>query len=144
MPSEKFVNGGWPHPARLPLASGWRGTCTAPGHEGELPSAEQLQDFCNLGYAQTCSRLPHDRAWDAVRFSIVSPRFADAVSDASRAATIRLHYVCERAHLPVNHDVLEFDVTQLRWVRRHPDARVQRMAECFLSEYLSHRKPNHE
>ena len=34
------------------------------------PSEQHLQNFCNLGYAASCSQLPYDRSADAVRFSI--------------------------------------------------------------------------
>jgi hypothetical protein len=144
MPVERLENGAWLHVSRLPLACGWHGTCTAPGHEGELPTAEELRDFCNLGYAESCPRLPRDRAWDAVRFSIVSPRLADAMNDTTRLTSVNLRYVCERAHRPAEHGTLEFDPGRSFWVRPHADCRVQRMAECFLAEYLSKKKPNYD
>ena len=34
------------------------------------PTDEELKLFCNLGYASNCSRLPQERACDAVRFGI--------------------------------------------------------------------------
>ncbi len=40
---EKMVLG--LHPARLPLGGGWCGQCTAPGHEGEIPSQAVLEAF---------------------------------------------------------------------------------------------------
>jgi hypothetical protein len=69
MPVEKLENGAWLHPGRLPLGCGWSGQCTAPGHAGEVPSQEELREFCNLGYAEGCGRLPRERAWDSVRFA---------------------------------------------------------------------------
>jgi hypothetical protein len=146
MPAEKFENGAWPHPARLPLACGWSGTCTAPGHEGQLPSAEELREFCNLGYAEGCSRLPPDREWDAVRFAVISPRARDtAADDATRGSRIHLRYVCERRHRPAEHGTLEFNLSESLWILRHPDRRVQHMAECFLTEYLNkNRRQNAE
>jgi hypothetical protein len=36
--------------------------------------------------------------------------------------------------------VLEFDLEQMRCVEPHRDARVQRMAECFLESYIEKRK----
>jgi len=137
MPVEKLDDGSWPHPARLPLGCGWRGHCTVPGHEGEAPSPEELREFCNLGYAGRCSRLPEERAWDAVRFAVVAVRTHEAEDDHRRQANrVRLCYVCEREHRPVEHGTLEFNVADSRWVERHPDRRVQQMAECFLAEYL--------
>jgi hypothetical protein len=52
------------------------------------------------------------------------------------ARILHLRYVCERNHLPVEHGDLEFDLSLATWLRRHDDARVQKMAECFLESYL--------
>jgi hypothetical protein len=154
MPIERLANGGWPHPARLPLGCGWSGQCTAPEHEGETPSEGELE-ACNLGYAASCRRLPQQRAWDAVRFAMVAP--LEVTPDATMPVGIRdregrngdggdvkrslqVRYVCERAHRPVEHGKLEFDAIESKWPRPHPDARVQRMAECFLASYLARKK----
>lgn len=139
MPIEKLENGAWPHPARLPLGCGWNGCCTAPGHDGEIPERKTLEQFCNLGYAGSCSRLPQERPWDAVRFAIMAQEDADRcrgpsldVNNGIPSGIIRLRYVCERAHRPVEHGRLSFEAGGVGWLQRHPDARVQRMAECFL------------
>ncbi len=132
MPKEKLENGSWPHPARLPLGCGWNGYCTAPGHDGETPSEEELRDFCNLGYAERCPRLPRERSWDSVRFD--ARTFVAAGEDPS-VRRIQVRYVCERVHLPEDHGFLEFDLSQSRWTKRHLDSRVQRLAECFLASY---------
>lgn len=136
MPLEKLENGPWPHPARLPLGCGWRGHCTAPGHEGELPSQDVLEAFCNLGYASSCGWVPQERVWDAVRFAVIAPA-AKLGCDADPAQrAIRLQYVGERDHRPVTSGELEFDLQESIWSRRHHDPRVQKMAECFLESYL--------
>jgi hypothetical protein len=137
MPIQKFENGTWPFPRRLPLGCGWSGQCTAPEHEGETPSIEDLQEFCNLGYAKHCSRLPHARAWDSVRFGVRST--AGAVENAG-FHRIQVHYICERGHLPAEHGFLEFSPVEAMWSKRHPDPRVQRMAECFIASYLERRR----
>jgi hypothetical protein len=36
--------------------------------------------------------------------------------------------------------MLAFDLMEARWIDRHRDSRVQRMAECFLESYLDRRK----
>jgi hypothetical protein len=139
MPVERFENGSWPHPARLPLGGGWRGHCTAPGHEGESPSQPTLETFCNLGYAAGCNWAPAHRAWDAVRFAVCAPPAAQRENSAGAgvtARTLRLHYVCEKDHRPVESGDLEFDLLRAAWQRRHDDSRVQKMAECFLDSYL--------
>jgi len=137
LPIEKLENGTWLHAERLPLGCGWSGQCTAPGHEGEAPAQEELRDLCNLGYAESCGRLPRERAWDAVRFA------ARTVSGERNNATggfIQLRYVCERAHRPAEHGMLAFDPLDARWVERHRDERVQRLAECFLESYLEKKR----
>ena len=147
MPVERLENGAWPHPARLPLGCGWSGCCTAPGHEGEVPSAQELHE-CNLGYALGCGRLPKERAWDAVRFFIMGGGDAatakrddspDASGLGSQKSSIQFRYVCESDYLPVEHGSVEFEMKSKQWVRGHTDARVQRMAECCLESYLAKR-----
>ncbi len=139
MPIEKLENGTWTHPSRLPLGCGWSGHCTAPGHDGETPSQEELQQFCNLGYAAGCPRLPAERTWDSVRFGART-----MVSASAADPHIRLRYVCERAHRPADHGLLEFDPASTSWSTQHPDPRLQRMAECFLMAYLETRKNREE
>jgi hypothetical protein len=155
MPVEKLESGAWPHPARLPLGGGWSGRCTAPGHEGEIPAQSALEEFCNLGYAAKCGRLPRDRAWDAVRFGVTSgaqTKSGQATAsndgkgndlDGTRRLSnriVQLRYVCERDHQPVEDGRLEFDTGGSRWVQRHADERVQKMAECFMESHLAKRK----
>lgn len=137
MPVEKLENGEWLHASRLPLGCGWSGHCTAPGHEGEAPSQVELRDFCNLGYAERCGRLPQERVWDTVRFSA---RSLGSEGQNGNARRIKVRYICERGHLPAEHGFLEFFTTESRWLKRHPDDRVQRMAECYLASYLEGRK----
>jgi hypothetical protein len=137
MPIEKLENGPWLHAQRLPLGCGWSGICTAPGHEGESPSPEDLRDFCNLGYANACSRLPKERPWDSIRFAA---RTVGSDGKNAFGGRIQVRYVCERGHSPAEHGVLEFDPGKLHCDQPHRDHRVQRMAECFLVSYLQKRK----
>src|SRR5271166_4357083 len=104
MPVERLENGSWLHASRLPLGCGWSGHCTAPGHEGETPSRKELREFCNLGYAEECGRLPREREWDSVRFS-ARTHCGDAKS--ATGGRIQVRYVCERGHRPAEHGVLE-------------------------------------
>lgn len=137
MPVEKLENGAWSHPSRLPLGGGWSGYCTAPGHEGDNPTNEVLEAYCNLGYAGGCSWAPRDRCADAVRFAVIAPRQAKQPSSADNANTLlRIHCVCERDHRPQSDGELEFDLAQSIWLRTHEDSRIQKMAECFLTSYL--------
>ena len=125
MPTRKSEEALWIHPSRLPLGAGWEGNCTAPGADGTIVSGDQLA-HCNLGYANDCPRLPNDREWDAVRFAVTS----------EHESRICLAYVCERNHLPSEHGRLEYNVSQRDWLNPHADARVQKMAECFLESWL--------
>ncbi len=137
MPVARIDNGSWSHPHRLPLGCGWSGHCTAPGHEGESPSSEDLHEYCNLGYAEGCSRMPRERPWDSVRFAA---RTTDRSAEDGNCLHIRIRYVCERGHLPAEHGCLEYDPATARWEQPHGDPRVQRMADCFLTTYLEKKK----
>jgi len=141
MPVSRLENGSWPHPARLPLGSGWCGHCTAPGHEGKVPSQDVLEAFCNLGYASSCAWSPPERLWDAVRFAVTAPHDLAMRPEAPHAAAVParilvLRYVCERNNRPVEHGDLEFDLSRATWRMQHDDARIQKMAECYLESYL--------
>src|SRR6202167_1461024 len=129
MPTSRLDDGGWLHPSRLPLGGGWMGHCSAPGYEGTEPSNQELRELCNLGYAAGCARLPEDRAYDAVRFSIAR----------DRGAQLELWFVCESSNCPASHGILEYDLSLGQWIRNHPDARIQKMAECYLQTYLVRR-----
>ena len=137
MPMEKLENGSWPHASRLPLGGGWSGRCTAPGHENTVPSQDDLREYCNLGYAANCGRLPEERVWDSVRFGA---RTLPMDGTNLNGGQIQVRYVCERDHLPVEHGTLMFDAVGACWELRHSDDRVQRMAECFLASYVEKRK----
>lgn len=137
LPIEK-LEGAWLHPQRLPLGCGWKGQCAAPGHEGEVPSENELREFCNLGYAYGCARLPRDRAWDAVRFGarMLGTNGNGAPNEnASASSRIQVRYVCERDHRPAAQGVLLFDA-QSKCLQAHYDLRLQKLAECFLHTYL--------
>ena len=129
MPTSKLDDGGWLHPSRLPLGGGWIGQCSAPGHEGAEPTNQEVRELCNLGYAAGCARLPEERPYDAVRFSIAH----------DRGAQLGLWFVCESRHRPAGHGILEYDVSLGQWTSSHPDVRIQTMAECYLQSYLVRR-----
>ena len=131
IPTDKLENGAWPHPWRLPLGGGWRGLCTAATSQQLAPSNDELRDFCNLGYAARCSRLPHPRRFDAVRFSVAR----------DRNDRIQVCCVLETAHRPGAHRMLEYDSAVGRWTAAHPDPRIQAMAGCYLQSYLERRHP---
>ena len=125
MPTRKFEDGAWLHPSRLPLGSGWHGLCTASDQQ-IIPSDEELREFCNLGYAANCPHLPSERVWDAVRFSVAR--------DCEEG--VLMWYACESDHRPAEHGTLEYNAADAAWIRPHGDARIQKMAECYLDSYL--------
>lgn len=129
MPTSRFEDGGWIHPSRLPLGNGWKGHCSAPGHEGALPTDDHLRELCNLGYSSACSRLPEERACDAVRFGV----------SRDRGSQLAIWFVCESGHRPAGHGTLEYDVPSQQWISSHSDACIQKMAECYLQSYLLRR-----
>jgi len=140
MPVEKMENGRWPHPSRLPLGCGWKGHCTAPGHEGKTPSQDILESFCNLGYATSCNWAPSQRLWDSVRFLVSGPTLENVRENAEPATRVLyLTYVLERDHRPVEHGRLEFNVREAVWSAPHSDPRIQKMAECFLESFMKKR-----
>jgi hypothetical protein len=129
VPTEKWDGGGWLHPSRLPLGGGWQGRCSAPGHEQAQPEESEVRELCNLGYAKNCSRLPDNRQFDAVRFCVTT----------DRDQHLSIAFTGESAHLPIEYKQLEFDTSQMQWTMPHPDARIQRQADCYIQSYLQRR-----
>lgn len=130
IPTVKFDDGAWPHRRRLPLGNGWRGLCTARSDQQIVPTDDQLREFCNLGYAAGCGRLPAERCFDAARFCVAR----------DRDQRIEVCYVLEFAHRPRAHGVLEYDMAAGRWAATHPDPRIQAMASCYLESYFERRQ----
>jgi hypothetical protein len=131
VPTERNDAGAWLHPLRLPLGAGFSGHCSAPGHDGVRPSDDEQREFCNVGYAAGCSRLPRERSCDAVRFSVAR----------ENTGQVYLWFVCETAHLPTSHGTLQYDLANGRWTSPHGDVRVQKLAECYLQSYLAKKVP---
>jgi hypothetical protein len=115
----------WPFPQRLPLGAGFHGACTATAAQ-TVPSDDELRDFCNVGYAGGCGRLPAGRPADAIRFSVAS--------ETDDRLIVR--YVCEREHAPVVHGNLEFDVRIRQFRQTLEDAVLLRQVECYVASYL--------
>ena len=90
---------GWLRPPRMPLGDTYAGVCHAdPSVPNEPPESRQ-QELCNRGYARgQCECFPADTPADAVRFSITG----------EEDGRIRMVYVFEKDHAPVEHGPLEF------------------------------------
>ncbi len=131
-PTEKSGNILWAFPRRLPLGAGFCGLCLAQGTKS-IPTETELKEFCNLGYAGHCEKLPADRQADSVRFSVASV-------EKTAKDRVRLHYSCEQNHAPVEHGVLEYDCEANFWPTPHNNACIQRQAECYVATYLERQK----
>ena len=124
VPLEIVNDSSWPHPSRLPLGAGWTGNCRASGDE-VAASDVHLREFCNLGYATACPHLPQHHDWDAVRFSI---------AHASRDE-LALHFICERAHAPIEFGQLIYDLRKGAWREDPADPRVKTLAGRYVESY---------
>ena len=140
MPVAKLENGNWPHPARLPLGSGMERSL-----HGSWPRRRNSGARCSGGILQSGIRqrlqLVAAGASRGMRCDSRSRRRPSLAEPGTRcrrgsARILLLRYVCERNHRPVEHGDLEFDLSRATWLRRHDDARIQKMAECFLESYL--------
>jgi hypothetical protein len=131
VPIEKNDAGSWLHPSRLPLGAGFSGHCSAPGYEGARPTDDELRELCNMGYAVSCARLPRERDYDAIRFSV----------SRESAAQLTILFVCETAHRPGSHGTLQYDATGKQWLLSHDDSRIQTLAQCFVQTYLAKKIP---
>jgi hypothetical protein len=127
-PTEKIGTIAWPFPARLPLGAGFTGTCRA-GVEAATPTEDELRDFCNIGYACGCPRMPRSCFSDGARFAVAR----------DEGLRIILHYASERQHEPVEYGRLEYDCATQTWAVPLRDACLQRQAEVYLAVYLERR-----
>ena len=130
-PTEKNFDIDWAFPHRLPLGTGFSGLCMA-GNTRSTPTQTELKEFCNLGYAGQCPKLPAHRHADSVRFS-------RAATNGASKDRLRVYYSCEQNHSPVEHGVLEYDRQTRSWQTTHPDPCIQRQAECYVEAFLERR-----
>jgi hypothetical protein len=112
--------------APMPLGDCWSGVCRSVPEGEWLPDPHTLQQFCNFGYARAkCGRVPADKA-DAVRFTI----------SQDREGLVRIYWVIEKDHLPLDHGPLEYSRGAADFQTAHPDACVARQAQAYVSSYL--------
>ena len=130
MPTAPANENLWPHPHRLPLGGGYLGRCTAPSHEGYEPVTEELRDWCNLGYAARCPRMPEQRRGDSNRYRVTET-----------GAQIVIFQCSELRYAPVAQASLRFDAESRACLSPHADACIQRQAECVLESWLHRRSP---
>jgi hypothetical protein len=117
----------WPNAPRLPLGDAYTGTCGAPAGSAIEPAIAVLRDFCNLGYARgRCERCPQDDGPDAVRFAVVK----------DSGGVIRIAWVREKDHHPVDHGPLDYSVADKSFQATAVDESVRRQAQAYLASYL--------
>jgi hypothetical protein len=86
-----------------------------------------LYESCNVGYARRrCSHFPDSSPADAIRFAV----------SGDSPGLIRIQYVVEKDHSPVEHGVLEYAAGRFL-DSACPDA-VQRQARAFVEAHLEH------
>jgi hypothetical protein len=114
MPVARLDQNGWIHAPRLPLGDPYRGICQARPAEPFEPPESSLHDLCNCGYARSrCDRFPQD--------------------------SVRLVYILEKSHAPVEHGTLRYATLQSRFVDAPPTSILGAQAQAFLESHLDRR-----
>ncbi len=104
---------------RAPLGGTYRGDCDA----AKVACEARL---CNFGYARgLCPHFPQGSVADALRFSV------DGASDG----LVRLIWILEKEHAPVEHGVLEYSESTREFVDT-PGEVLALQARVFLENYL--------
>lgn len=125
--------GPWTHTPRLPLGAAFAGVCHALPGEIHQPPPQHLEDLCNCGYARgICERFPKDSPADAVRFSVTE----------DKPKRLRLVYILEKDHAPVEFGALEFSVPEQTLLPDLANQALARQAEAFIGTYLARTKIN--
>jgi len=126
-PQGKLEPGPWTHRPRLPLGEACFGFCHSPSG-GSFAAPEQHQrELCNCGYARgLCRHFPVSCAADAVRFSVTGD---------DGGGRLRVVYVLEKDHAPLDHGMLEFPASE---TAPPVDELLLRQARAFVESYLQH------
>ena len=126
MPVERLETMEWIHAPRLPLGDAYRGVCHAQPQDLFEPAESHQRDLCNCGYARDrCGRLPTG-APDAVRFSVIG--------DAG--GCVRIIWVIEKDHAPVEFGTLEYAVGKLSFENFSTAPLLTAQATAFIRSYL--------
>jgi hypothetical protein len=129
LPVTRLDQNGWIHAPRLPLGDPYRGVCQSRPDEPFEPP-ESAHDLCNCGYARgRCDRFPAGTESDAVRFSITSVE----------ADLVRLTYVLEREHAPVDYGTLKYAIRESRLVDAPARPILEKQAKAFLESHFDRR-----
>jgi hypothetical protein len=91
------------------------------------PSERQQEEHCNCGYAGgVCERFPAESKADAVRFSVA----------IDKPKTLKLVYILEKNHAPVEFGRLEYAITARRLEGTMSEV-LRAQAEAFVQSYLA-------
>ena len=125
-PVEHFADREWPNPPRLPLGDPYHGMCLVNPTRETRPDMAALRQWCNLGNARgKCPRFPEEASADAVRFMVAGDK--DDV--------IKLQYVIEKDHAPLEHGPLEYSLKERRFLVGHSSELLRRQAQAYLESY---------
>jgi hypothetical protein len=103
---------------RAPLGGMFEGECERHGAGNAR--------LCNFGYARgLCAHFPDGPGPDAVRFSVAP----------SADGLVRLVWILEQDHRPLEHGVLEYRESTEEFVET-PDGILRIQARAFLENYL--------
>ena len=104
---------------RAPLGAMFEGEC-ANGGTGD-------KKLCNFGYARgVCAAFPDASAADALRFSVAG----------SAGGIVRIVWILEKDHAPVEHGVLEYRESTGEFVEKTYGV-LEEQAQAFVANYLS-------
>jgi hypothetical protein len=107
---------------RAPLGAVFEGEC-------EIARGASEPRLCNFGYARgLCASFPAETVADAVRFSVAG----------SAGGVLRLVWILEKDHAPVEHGFLEYRESASEFVEK-PDGVLAAQARAFIENYLARR-----
>lgn len=126
-PLDRFDDKIWRKHPRLPLGDPYTGLCCVDPMRDWAPDGATLRDCCNLGYARKkCSRFPDDSGTDAVRFSVTG----------DEAGIVRVFYVRERGHEPVEHGTLDYSTATGKFLAGDPNGLLEAQAQAYIGSYV--------
>jgi hypothetical protein len=126
-PTERFPESAWRKHPRLPLGDPYSGVCRVDPARDWTPDQNTLRECCNLGYARRrCPRFPRGGGPDALRFSVVD----------DEEGTLRIFYVAEQEHSPVEHGTIEYAVATNRFLNGDTSETFQKQARAYAESYL--------
>ena len=130
VPARRLETTGWVRPPRLPLGDPWAGSCQARAGETFEPPESQQREVCNCGYARgRCDRFPPNAAPDAVRFSV----------QEAPGERLRVTFVLEKEHRPIEHGVLEYTMEGARASGDPASPALHWQSQAFVESYLRRR-----